>query len=93
MAQTTILAEGQTAATSSDVVVAAATQVNIGIFATGSLHPLAEARLMMDTPGGDVELMMLSRRAPVAAVFGPGTFRVVRPANTNVDAFGSFSET
>lgn len=37
MAQNTILAAAQTAATSTDVVVAAGSQVTIGIFATGTI--------------------------------------------------------
>ncbi len=93
MAQATILAEAATAGTSTDVVIAAASQINLGIFATPALPALAEAWVLMDTPGGDVEVARLDRKMPAVAVFGPGTFRVFRPANPNVAAFGVFSET
>lgn len=93
MTQTTILASGTTAATSTDVVLAAGAVANIGIFATSGTPPQSGnvAMVCMDTPGGDLDIMGLGADCPVTAVSGPGTFRVKRAAVSS--AIGAFSET
>jgi len=92
MAQNTILAAATTAATSSDVTVAAGSSVNIGIFASGADVPASNcAALYMDTPGGDLAIHRFNQTYPVVCVTGPGTFRVRRPEGSV--AIGAFSET
>lgn len=93
MAQATILAVGTTAATSTDVTVAAGASASIGIFATSAEPPWdCSANVMMDTPSGDIHVARLERNNPVVVANGPGTFRVVRPVQPTTD-IGVFSET
>lgn len=89
MAQNTVLAEGSTRATSTDVVVAAGGTATIGIFATAGVPKNAKAVLYVDSPGADniVEVFDVSNRQRVIA--GPGTFRVERLDGT----LGVFTET
>lgn len=93
MGQSTILASGTSAATSSDVTVAAGSVVSVGIFTSSGepsqMGPLAS--VVMDTPGGDITIKTLSAEEPATVLSGPGTFRVVRPALSS--AIGAFSET
>lgn len=91
MAQSTILAAGMTAATSTDVILAAGATAAIGAFAAGALPKLLRLLVMMDTPDGDVQVGVLTDEDPVAMLTGPGTYRVLRPAQ--VSAVGVFSET
>lgn len=94
MAQATILAAGNTEATSTDVTVAKGESVNIGIFgAAGAALPLkAKMVVLMDTPNGDAVVGVLTQANPVMSVQGPGVFRGKRFAYTG-NAFGFFSET
>lgn len=78
MAQTTVLASGTTAATSSDIVVAAGASKTVGIFGAAALAGLGSLKVMLDTPGADIEVTRLTRSQPVVVLSGPGTFRVVR---------------
>lgn len=93
MAQSTILAAGNTSATSTDVVVAAGVTVAIGIFsATADTVPAAVVfTVFQDTPGADNTLAQLNNNYRALAIVGPGTFRVSRPAYTGA-AFGVFLE-
>ena len=93
MAQTTILAAGTTAATSTDVVVAAGGSVTIGLFvATGVFNISGSiATIFIDSPGADVPVASLSTDSPTTVIAGPGTFRVVRSAVSQ--AIGIYSET
>lgn len=93
MAQSTILAAAQTAATSSDVAVAAGSVVSVGLFCSGTLPRGRLATLMMDTPGADTPVAELSAAYPVHVLSGPGTYRVVRDniAHRGVDV-GVFTE-
>lgn len=103
MTQTTILAAGTTAATSTDVVLAADAPANIvGYVATGSYWPEGlSLQVVMDspstnpdTPVGTINPNLLdddgNPRSGVK-VSGPGTYRVIRPACTQ--SVGAFSET
>lgn len=94
MTQSTILTAGNTLATSSDVVVSAGTSVSVGLFgAAGTSLPIGYSMLiMMDTPDGDNILEKLNPRQMQVQVYGPGTFRVVRPFYVG-PAFGVFLET
>lgn len=83
MAQTTSLALGITAATSSNIVVAANVTAIIGIFcAAGTPLPgkgsKGSCRLMQVTPGADNLVSYLDDTQPSVAVQGPNTFRVMR---------------
>ena len=82
MAQTTILAAGQTAATSSDVTVAAGAAVTVGLFADVAVPPRAVATIYIDTPDGDQFVKQLQGGQP-EVISGPGTFRVVRKASVS----------
>lgn len=86
MAQTTILAAGQTAATSTDVVVAAGSTVTIGIFTSSGPVPAGvEIDVRIDTPGADNFAAKLTHANQVTVISGPGTFRAYR---RNIAAYG-----
>lgn len=94
MAQlTAILAAGNTAATSTDIVVAAGAVVTVGIFsaAAGELPAGIAFRIAQKTPGVDNEQIKLTNSFRSTTLVGPGTFRVKRPAYTGT-AFGVFTE-
>lgn len=93
MAQTTILAAGTTQATSTDVLVAAGGAVTLGLFvASGPFNISGQvATVMIDSPGADVGVKVLTTDCPTTVVCGPGTFRVVRSPCSQ--AIGVFSET
>lgn len=92
MTQATILAAAATAATSTDVTVAAGAVVTVGLFvAAGQVEDAMEASLMIDTPGTDVLYAKLSGANPVTVLSGPCTARVFRPASAR--SFGVFTET
>lgn len=79
MAQATILASGTTAATSSDVVIAAGSVKTVGMFAaSGAIPGAISVTVMIDTPGADAVIGYLTPDKPAMVVAGPGTFRVVR---------------
>jgi hypothetical protein len=93
MTQSTILAAGNTSATSTDVVVAAGAHVHIGIFGVAGTYLPAgfDMAVMMDTPNGDLVYNRLDDGRQQIHVIGPGTWRVVRAAYTG-SAFGVFLE-
>lgn len=93
MAQSTILAAGNTEATSTDVVVAAGATVTVGVFAAtaDSLPPPVTLSVLQDTPGADNTVALLNNNLRALSLAGPGTFRVFRPAYTGT-AFGVFLE-
>ena len=80
MAQTTILAAGTTAATSTDVVVAAGASVTIGVFtsAAGGLPGNHHVSVLQVAPSGTTLAFSLSGNTPQAVIAGPGTFRAQR---------------
>lgn len=92
MAQTTILAAGTTAATSTDVVVAAGATVTIGVFtAAASGIPGNEGvQVYIDTPGNDQYAVSLTGNKPTQVISGPGTFRAVRGVTTT--SLGVYTE-
>lgn len=95
MAQNTVLAAAQTAATSSDIVVAAGSVVTVGLFSTsGSIPPGFECLIDQDSPGGDIYVGKLSHSCRQTVLSGPGTFRVRRPLITSIGVnIGVFTET
>lgn len=93
MAQNFILAPAATAATSTDIVVAAGAVVTVGIYsAAGGILPSGvDFTVYQDTPDGDNYVARLSNFSRTTALSGPGTYRVKRPAYTGT-AFGVFTE-
>lgn len=91
MAQTTILAAGNTAATSTDIVIADAQPVNVGVFGSAATHLPRDVifSVLMVTPGAAMPIAQLGLTSPAVSLQGPGTFRVVRPAYAGA-AFGVF---
>jgi hypothetical protein len=92
MAQATILATGTTAATSTDIVVAAGASVTVGLFTADAngIPPDHFASVWIDTPSNDLLVKQLTGVCPTTVIAGPGTFRVVRKAGTT--SFGIFTE-
>lgn len=88
MAQTTILASGTTAATSSDITVAAGAVVCAAIFSTNPGASLSGRgfSVMHVTPGAPNLIGNMDETRRSILLYGPGTFRIVRqPLDT---AFG-----
>lgn len=83
MAQTIILAAGTTAATSTDVTLAAGAFANIAAY-TSSSQWLAGLNLgvYLDTGGDDALIATLNRDTPRFLAQGPGVYRVRRPATS-----------
>lgn len=95
MAQATVLATGNTAATSTDIVVAAGEAVTVGLFAAsaGARVPTSLGfAIRQDTPGGDNVIDRLTQKNRATVLAGPGTYRIERPAYTG-PAFGVYTET
>lgn len=93
MAQTVKLAPGLTAATSTDIVVAAGAEAVVGIYADpgttlGAAGVSYYCRVMQVTPGADNCVQNLDASTPSVIVRGPNTYRVQRSAaQTNVGVF------
>jgi hypothetical protein len=86
MAQTTILAAGQTAATSTDLVLPPGAVATIGIFtASGPVPSGVEIDVRIGTPGNDNFAAKLTQANQVTVITGPGTFRAYR---RDISAFG-----
>lgn len=96
MAQSTVLAANTTAATSSDITVAAGSTVTVGLFssavAASNLPIGAKFNIRMDTPGDDVVVGTLDNVNRTRLLVGPGTYRVSRVAYSGA-AYGVFVET
>lgn len=94
MPQASILAPGNTDATSTNVVVAQGAVAVIGIYsaAAGTLPPGNQFSVVQVTPGADNFVVSLGNDRRTVMVSGPGTFKIKRPAYTGA-AFGAFSET
>lgn len=89
MAQATILASGDTRATSTDITVASGSSVTVGIFAaSGTVQPGSRAVIWIDTPGADNKETELDHIKKQTVISGPGTFRVTRVEG----AFGVYTE-
>lgn len=88
MTQTTILASGTTAATSTDIVVAAGAVVCAAIFSANPGASLAGRGfdVLHVTPGAPNLIGNLDETKRSILLYGPGTFRVARQVLTT--AFG-----
>jgi hypothetical protein len=61
------------------VLVASGAYVTLGAFvASGMLPAGISLRVMIDSPGADIEFTQLRRSHPIVVLSGPGTFRVIR---------------
>jgi hypothetical protein len=84
MAQATVLAAGNGAASSSSIVVAAGAKVTVGLFvASGDIPPNAQFSMVHKTPGADLTLnptqtTVLSAKVPRVVLDAPGTYVVNR---------------
>ena len=87
MAQATILAIGDTAATSTDVVVASGESVTIGIFSDQEIINGTAAELAIDTPADDLIVHWYNQYKPVITVVGPGSYRVHRKDGFRIGVF------
>lgn len=89
MAQATVLASGDTRATSSDITVASGSTVTVGLFvSSGTVQPGSRAVVFIDTPGTDNKETELDHIKKQVVLAGPGTFRVTRMEGT----FGVYTE-
>lgn len=93
MTQSTVLAAGITAATSTDIVVMGGSTVTVGLFSAvaASVPQGLVLGIDQDTPGADNTVGYLDGAQRQVVLSGPGTFRVKRPAYTGT-AFGVFVE-
>lgn len=90
MTQTTALAAAQTAATSSDITVAAGAVVTVALFTdrADGVIPTAglEYWLYLDTVSADNKIVDLGKcKGYSTAISSPGTYRVKRP---DISAYG-----
>ena len=89
MAQATVLASGDTRATSTDITVASGSSVTVGLFvSSGTVQPGSRAVIYIDTPGTDNKETELDHVKKQTVISGPGTFRVIRVEGT----FGVYTE-
>lgn len=80
MAQATPLAAAKTAATSTDITVAAGATVTVGVFTDEAVGLPANEGVVVyiDTPSNDNVAFLLSGACPTRVVSGPCTLRAVR---------------
>ena len=81
MAQTTVLAAGTTAATSTDITVATGATIKIAIDCAGAIGPGDTLMIFEDGPLGERPVMQLNSSNP-STLIGSGTYRVKRPVTT-----------
>lgn len=93
MGVTTVLAAGNTSASSTDIVVAVGEVITVGIFSAtdGGLPADAEFVLKKATPGADNEVFRFGNVNRQKAITSPGTYQVDRTAYTGL-AFGVFTD-
>ena len=93
MAQTTVLAAAQTAAQSSDIVVAQGTVVSVGLFAAVDVPSTVRCAVFIKGPAGAQFIGALTGNTPTMLLSGPGTFYVSRPSLTAIGVnVGAFTE-
>lgn len=78
MAQTTILASGDTRASSASTPVAAGAVVTVGLFAAGGVKPGMRAVVYVDTPGADNREAELDHAKKQTQINGPCSYIVER---------------
>lgn len=79
MAQTTILAAGQTTATSSAIVVPAGSTVTVGLFSSTEIGLATSLKIVQSTPGTINDTVgHLTKQQKSVAITSPGTYYVQR---------------
>jgi hypothetical protein len=93
MTRTTVLAPGNTAADSTDIVVTAGQAVTVAIYqSSAGDYPVGVSFIVSQvTPGLTNSMALIGGSPRQVLLAGPGTFRVSRPAYTGT-AFGVFTE-
>ena len=93
MTQTTVLAAGNTAETSTDIVVLPGDVVTVALFSSAEQTVPSDAKfdLLLDSPGLDMPVATLNSYTLQFALYGPGTYRVTRNAYAGA-AFGVYTE-
>lgn len=93
MARTTVLATGNSAADSSDIVVAQGQSVTVSIYqdVIGPYPGDVKFTVSQVTPGLVNSVALLTNFPRQVVVVGPGTFRVSRPTYVGTP-FGAFTE-
>jgi hypothetical protein len=94
MTQTTVLAPGNGAASSSPIAVAAGATVAVGLFvASGSIPANAQFQLVRKTPGADLPISnALSAATPQYLLNTPGTYQVNRITGGSTLAAGKLTD-
>lgn len=83
MTQTTVLAAAQTAAQSSDIVVAPGATVTVALFAASKINAGVRCPIHLKGPTASRVIGYLSGNGTSSVLSGPGTFFVTRPAITS----------
>lgn len=83
MPQSTVLAAGQSAANSSDIVVPQYTAYTVGLFSASAIPSVFSFTLFQKTPSAAVKVATLSTEVPSLSLTSPGTFYVARPDITS----------
>jgi hypothetical protein len=84
MAQTTVLAAGDTAANSTDITVASGSNVTISLFCSVNLPLSTSLDIYLKTPGGTIiQVGDLNASTPTVSIYSPGVYYVARPATSN----------
>ena len=83
MAQVTILAAGQSAANSTDIVVPQYTAFSVALFSASAIPSAFSFTVYQKTPSAAVKVATLSSEAPSLSITSPGTFYVARPDITS----------
>jgi hypothetical protein len=81
MAQTTILAAGTTAATSTDFTIAEGSSIKVGIACAGAIGSDDVCTIFEVSPLGERVVQQLNSSSP-STLIGTGTYRVKRKAST-----------
>lgn len=79
MPQSTVLAAGQSAANSSDIVVAQYLSFTVGLFASATIPSNFSLSVYQKTPGSAQKVGTLSVEVPSLSISSPGTYYVARP--------------
>ena len=84
MAQTTVLAAGDTAANSSDITVVSGSSVTISLFSASVLPLSTSFPIYLKTPSASViSVGSLSRDQTIVSIYSPGVYYVARTASSN----------
>lgn len=83
MPQSTVLAAGQSAANSADIVVPQYTAFTVGLFSPGVIPSNFSFTVFQKTPSTSVKVATLSTEVPSLSLTSPGTFFVSRPDITS----------